>query len=58
MRKSRPARFGGVILAVAAALGLTAIFSYSKPLYYAVQYVGAAYLVYLGVQMLMPSKVN
>lgn len=47
---------GGVILAVAAALGLTAIFSYSKPLYYAVQYVGATYLVYLGMQMLLPRK--
>jgi threonine/homoserine/homoserine lactone efflux protein len=47
---------GGVILAIAAALGLTAIFSYSKPLYYAVQYLGATYLVYLGVQMLLPSK--
>jgi len=47
---------GGVILAVAAALGLTAIFSYSKPLYYAVQYVGATYLVYLGMQMLLQQK--
>lgn len=47
---------GGVILAVAAAHGLTAIFSYSKPFYYAVQYVGATYLVYLGVQMLLPQK--
>jgi threonine/homoserine/homoserine lactone efflux protein len=47
---------GGLILAIAAALGLTAIFSYSKPLYFTVQYAGAAYLVYLGVQMFMPSE--
>ena len=47
---------GGVILAIAAALGLTAVFSYSQPLYYTVQYAGASYLVYLGVQMLIPGK--
>ena len=46
---------GGVVLALAAALGLTAIFSYSKPLYMTVQYAGAVYLIYLGLQMFMPS---
>ena len=46
---------GGVLLALAAALGLTAVFTYSKPLYLTVQYAGALYLVYLGVQMLRPS---
>lgn len=47
---------GGILLALAAALGLTAIFSYSKPLYMAVQYAGATYLIYLGVQMFIPAS--
>ncbi len=47
---------GGVLLALAAALGLTAVFSYSKPLYMAVQYAGAVYLIYLGVQMFIPES--
>ncbi len=47
---------GGILLALAAAIGLTAIFSISKPLYLTVQYAGAAYLFYLGAQMLIPEK--
>jgi threonine/homoserine/homoserine lactone efflux protein len=47
---------GGLLLALATAAGLTAIFSISKPLYLSVQYLGAAYLIYLGVQMLIEEK--
>ncbi|MEM7207039.1 MAG: LysE family translocator [Pseudomonadota bacterium] len=45
---------GGLLLALAAALGLTAVFQHSETLYLTVQYAGAAYLVYLGVRMLIP----
>lgn len=46
---------GGILLALATAVGLTAAFTYSEPLYHTVQYLGAAYLAYLGVQMLLAS---
>jgi len=42
---------GGVVHAVAAALGLSALLTYSPELYRAVTVLGAAYLVYLGIQM-------
>ena len=42
---------GGVVHAVAAALGLSALLTYSPELYRGVTILGAAYLVYLGVQM-------
>lgn len=47
---------GGILLALAAAIGLTAIFSISKPLYLTVQYMGAVYLFYLGAQMLISER--
>ena len=46
---------GGVALALAAALGLAVLFSNSSLLYTTVLYLGAGYLVYLGVGMLWPS---
>lgn len=41
---------GGLVHAVAAAAGLSAIFAYSESLYRLVTTLGAGYLVYLGVQ--------
>ena len=43
---------GGMVLAVATALGLSALFATSSFAYAIVQYCGAAYLVYLGVNTL------
>lgn len=42
---------GGLVHAVAAAAGLSAIFAYSETLYRLITTVGAGYLIYLGVQM-------
>lgn len=42
---------GGVVHAVAAALGLSALLTYSPELYRTVTVLGAAYLIYLGIQM-------
>ena len=46
---------GGVLLAVVAALGLTTLFHASENLYVAVKWVGAAYLCYLGIQIVISS---
>lgn len=43
---------GSLIHAGAAALGLSVIMAYSPPVYTVVRYLGAAYLVYLGVRIL------
>ena len=47
---------GSMVHVVAAALGLSAVFSHSPTLYTAVKLVGAAYLVYLGVSYLRSSS--
>lgn len=44
---------GGVVLAVVAALGLAAIFQQSTVAYHALTFVGAAYLIFLGSQMIL-----
>jgi len=44
---------GGVVLALAAAFGLAALLSTSPLAYTVVQYVGAAYLVYLGYDLIV-----
>lgn len=44
---------GGILLAVAAALGLAAVFRYSPTVYTATKLAGAAYLIYLGAGMLI-----
>jgi threonine/homoserine/homoserine lactone efflux protein len=43
---------GGMILAVATALGLSALLTATPTVFTTVQYLGAAYLVYLGVDMI------
>lgn len=43
---------GGVLLAIAGALGLVAVFTHFEFAYWLVKFGGAAYLVYLGVQMI------
>ncbi len=42
---------GGVLLAVAAALGLAAVIAQSDALYNVVKYAGGLYLIYLGIQI-------
>lgn len=46
---------GGVFLAVLTAVGLASIFKYSDTVYNLVRYIGAAYLIYLGLQMFSTS---
>ncbi len=43
---------GGVLLAIGSALGLAVIFEYSSGLYRAISFAGAAYLFYLGYDMI------
>jgi threonine/homoserine/homoserine lactone efflux protein len=50
--------FGNLGNALAASIGLAALFAVSSLAFSAVKYVGALYLVYLGVQMLRSSPVE
>ncbi|NVO29003.1 LysE family translocator [Donghicola sp. C2-DW-16] len=47
---------GGIILAVASALGLAAVFQNSDWIVTALRYVGSAYLVWLGIDMIRGAK--
>jgi RhtB (resistance to homoserine/threonine) family protein len=47
---------GGMIHAAAAALGLSAVLQTSATLFTTVKWIGAAYLIYLGVQMLLNAR--
>jgi threonine/homoserine/homoserine lactone efflux protein len=49
---------GSLLHAIAATLGLSAIVAYSPMVYAVVKYLGAAYLVYLGVGLLRPRQVR
>lgn len=47
---------GGIVLAVATALGLAAVFEKSSWMVPALRYVGSAYLIWLGVDMIRGAK--
>lgn len=47
---------GGLVHALAAALGLSALFTYSPTAFAVLKYAGAAYLVYLGLRMLFARR--
>ena len=47
---------GGIVLAVATALGLAAVFETSAWIVVALRYVGSAYLVWLGVDLIRSAK--
>lgn len=47
---------GGLVLAVIAALGLAAVFQQSQAAIYGLTFVGAGYLIYLGVQMILETR--
>ncbi len=47
---------GGIVLAVASAMGLIAIVRYSPNLYIAIQMCGAAYLFYLGITLILSAN--
>ena len=47
---------GSFLHAVAATLGLSAVMAYSPVAYAVVKFLGAAYLIYLGVRLLIPQK--
>lgn len=47
---------GGIVLAVATALGLAAVFETSAWMVVALRYVGSAYLVWLGVDLIRSAK--
>lgn len=47
---------GGIVLAVATALGLAAVFEASGWMVTVLRYVGSAYLVWLGVDMILSAK--
>lgn len=49
---------GGIILAVATALGLAAIFAKFPWLVVALRYVGSAYLIWLGIGMIRKARAN
>ncbi|SFQ66587.1 LysE family translocator [Donghicola eburneus] len=47
---------GGIVLAVASALGLAAVFQQSDWLVAALRYIGSAYLIWLGLDMIRSAK--
>lgn len=49
---------GLLIHTAAASFGLSTIFVYFPPLFYVIKYFGAAYLVYLGIQMIRTNKLS
>ncbi|QIE56902.1 LysE family translocator [Pikeienuella piscinae] len=49
---------GGVLLAVIAALGLAAVFQQSTTAYQAMTVVGAGYLIYLGIRMILEREAS
>jgi threonine/homoserine/homoserine lactone efflux protein len=49
---------GGIVLAVATALGLAAVFETSGWMVTALRYVGSAYLIWLGVDMIRGAKAD
>ncbi|EAQ67143.1 Lysine exporter protein (LYSE/YGGA) [Marinomonas sp. MED121] len=62
MKRSMPIILGGStassILITISALGLGAIIAASETAFYVIKYIGAAYLIYLGISLWLTSKAN